>query len=320
VLVLGGSVAAGFAKDARRPLERTLETDPRWNGARVRVLGHGRGGFRQPQQLHLLEYLLEVGYRPEVVIELDGFNEVALGLQNARAGVHPVMPSSSHWAHLANQAPLTGAQIDQLAQGRRAELEARAVLANAERFGLFHSALATLWVDGRLRGCSARFAAADAAYRESLERLQARSFCIGPSFDPADEAVLELCADVWAQTSLDMDALCRRRGIRYLHVLQPTLHDEGSKPLTEDERAIGGEPAVWALGARLGYPKLRARVPQLIAAGVEVLDATRAFEGVSETLYYDVCHFAPAGNRMLGETVAELLLARSAPKLAAAPR
>jgi hypothetical protein len=117
-----------------------------------------------------------------------------------------------------------------------------------------------------------------------------------------------------------MDALCRRRGIRYLHVLQPTLHDEGSKPLTEDERRAGAEPEIWALGARLGYPKLRARARSLAAAGVEVLDATRAFADVRETLYYDVCHFAPAGNLLLGELVAERLLAAPAPEPAEAGR
>ena len=49
--------------------------------------------------------------------------------------------------------------------------------------------------------------------------------------------------------SLAEHHLCEPRGILYLHVLQPTLHDPGSKPITpeEQEKGIGDDllkPAV----------------------------------------------------------------------------
>ena len=41
-----------------------------------------------------LSYLLALGQRVDLVINIDGFNEFALGYQNHRAGLHPILPSA----------------------------------------------------------------------------------------------------------------------------------------------------------------------------------------------------------------------------------
>jgi hypothetical protein len=40
------------------------------------LLNFGSGGFRQPQQLLILTYFFLIGQRLDLVINLDGFNEV----------------------------------------------------------------------------------------------------------------------------------------------------------------------------------------------------------------------------------------------------
>lgn len=314
ILILGGSVAAGFAKDAHRLLEQELSAFPEWGGRKVKVQNAARGGFRQPQLLHLLEYLLAVGYEPDIVIEIDGFNEVALGLQNARAGVHPVMPSVSHWRHLASTETLGSRAIDAIATVRNEQNGAQRLFERADGFGLFHSAIATRIVQTKLEQSYARYAAAASAYEQDRANPNQRSYLIGPPFDRADDNALEISARLWFEGSFQMDAICRAWGIRYVHFLQPTLHDEGSKPTTQTERTKGAEPQEWATGAKLGYPKLRARGAELVARGVEFHDLSRAFADVSEDLYYDVCHFAPVGNRMLAEPVIEVLKQRVPPE------
>jgi hypothetical protein len=197
--------------------------------------------------------------------------------------------------------------MGQIAAIRREQKRSIELFEDTDSLGLFHSAIAARIVQGMLDGCYERYSVADRDYQILLESPTARTYCIGPVFESADESAIELSARVWAQSSLDMHAICRRRGVRYLHVLQPTLHDEGSKPVTDEERAKGAEPADWALGAKLGYPKLRAHAAELAAAGVEFLDASRAFAEVTTSLYYDVCHFAPEGNRKLAELVLEVI-------------
>src|SRR5690606_30828242 len=94
-------------------------------------------------------------------------------------------------------------------------------------------------------------------------------------------------------------AICADRDIPYIHVLQPTLHDAGSKPLTAGEVATGAAVRHWREGTRAGYPLLRAAGEELAARGVHFYDASRIFADVEETLYYDACHFNERGSSLL---------------------
>jgi hypothetical protein len=60
----------------------------------VKVLNFAHAAFKQPQQLTRVAYLFAFGYRPDVVIELDGFNETALAFENGRTLTHPLYPSA----------------------------------------------------------------------------------------------------------------------------------------------------------------------------------------------------------------------------------
>jgi lysophospholipase L1-like esterase len=102
--------------------------------------------------------------------------------------------------------------------------------------------------------------------------------------------------------------MCERRSILYLHLLQPTLHLPGSKPLTETEIAGGDTGTEWIEGVQTGYPILRARGRQLQDAGVPFIDATMLFAEVNEELYYDACHFGVAGHERLADVVVDALL------------
>jgi hypothetical protein len=90
----------------------------------------------------------------------------------------------------------------------------------------------------------------------------------------------------------------------YLHVLQPTLHDQGSKPLTPQEIAGDNAHESWKEACRQGYPLLRAAGERLKAMHVNFLDASMLFKDVQESLYFDACHFRVAGNVMLAELIA----------------
>ena len=46
-----------------------------------------------------------------------------------------------------------------------------------------------------------------------------------------------------------------------------------------------------------------------ILVGIEFLDASRVFQDVEETLYYDPCHFNEEGNLILAEAIAPAFLA-----------
>lgn len=307
VLILGGSVSARFHDFGGPTLIEGLRADPRFAEREIRLLRHGRGSYKQPQQVMVVTYLLSLGYRPDVVINIDGFNEVALALENGLQGVHPLQPSLPRWGHLVTGKRLDPEGVQILWDARRAQLGASALGSWALEHGLLHSAVVGRAVLRRLnamQGASAR------AHARLLGRLGGTSdpALAGPPHARETDAILGTAVEGWVESSRTLHALCAARGAHYLHVLQPTLHDEGSKPLTEREVATSGAAQSWIDGARLGYPLLRAAAGRLRAAGVDFLDASGVFADQRGSLYFDVCHFRPAGHHTLARAIAAALL------------
>jgi hypothetical protein len=104
-----------------------------------------------------------------------------------------------------------------------------------------------------------------------------------------------------------MQALCRARGIHYLHVVQPARSDAGSRPPSHADSALPAD-APWPRTVREGFPLLREAAAALVAEGVNLVDATRLFADVDTDVFRDVCHLTPAGNDLLARRiVAELV-------------
>src|SRR5690606_2810558 len=176
---------------------------------------------------------------PDAVIDLDGFNEVALAQGNVAAGLHVSFPSVSHWAALVNDQPRLGRdEIRNLAQLLQSYETVRDLVRFADRFGLPRSAMLATWCSWRL---DAQTWVQSEAYARFLEgRVDGlRPEVCGPAFArQSAEAPFTAMADLWRHSSETLHDLCRGAGIPYLHVLQPTLLDDGAKPLTGAESGI----------------------------------------------------------------------------------
>src|SRR5438132_3368244 len=95
IAVFGGSVAANLVLPPRggANIARALEERPELSGKHAVVINMAQGAGKQPQQLIELSFLFALGQHIDVVLNLDGFNEFALGLGNVESGMHPVMPA-----------------------------------------------------------------------------------------------------------------------------------------------------------------------------------------------------------------------------------
>jgi hypothetical protein len=182
----------------------------------------------------------------------------------------------------------------------------------AERWHLTSSCLLGSWVRRRMNRLGTRRAAIQADLAalspEALGESDGPDRELrGPDFDPDLDAVRRQCARNWFEGSLDLDAMCRTRGVHYLHVLQPTLLLEGSKPVSDVERSYTIEPYFYP-AVREGYPLLFEHSRELVRRGVSFADATRVFADVEETVFTDSCHLNAEGNRMLGALIADAFL------------
>lgn len=307
VLVLGGSVGEHLGRAVRREDAMTpvLAKLAKVNGREVQLLFWARGSFKQPQQEMLCSYLFALGIVPDAVVEVDGFNEVALGNDNAKRGVHPLLPHWPMWGRLASGRTFGPEALHEL--GTMSAMRTRiAELQDDDSACASSAVLGTLW-RRRAEAMHARFVAAQERFVAALGRGDAGSTddpARGPTF--TGDALAE-CVRGWEASSRSMQALCASRGVAYLHVLQPTMHDAGSKPLTDDEKARGKADASWIEGAKLGYPMLRDAGARLAASGVAFADLSRLFEDERETAYVDCCHFRGPSMQRFAKRIAEEL-------------
>jgi hypothetical protein len=307
VVVLGGSVAAAFANMGSGRLTALLESDPRLEGKKVQFLCFARGGYKEPQPVNWLIWLSSLGIEPDAVIVIHGFNEVALGFDNAESGLHPIEPPVMQWSVLLDAGLGDPIALQTLLDVRETQKELAALARTSAALGLHHSHLVARVVLAQMARLRGRAIDGLMRYHGQI-RTTRMADLHGPWFDRDPERCIEAAVRNWTEASRSVAAICRARGIPCLRVLQPTLHDPDSKRLTEVELARGKSPLTYVRGVELGYPLLRTALRELASEDPGVLDASRLFAEVADTLYYDGCHFNELGNELLANAIAPALL------------
>jgi hypothetical protein len=306
VLVMGGSVAADFGNWCTYVLRPGLEARPWMRGRPVEIQNWSCAGHKQPQHATGLVWLLSQGYRPDVVVLLDGFNELAIGGQNAADGAYPGYPSWFEMRHVSGDASGTGA-LHFAADFEIERREANAVHQRALRWGAYRSAILGELCLSAVRRHRVEAQRITGEHKDSLlARGNVPDALRGPLWTGTEAQAEDELVATWERCARAMHALCQVHGIEFVHLLQPSAYDPGSKALTvEEQKALDEGP--WHQRIRSGYPKLRAASERLRAAGVNSVDLTGMFAEQPETVYRDGCHLVDLGNRLLNErALAEL--------------
>jgi hypothetical protein len=303
VAITGGSVACYFAINGTEALEAELAQDPHFAGKRFEFVNLALGGYKQPQQLMTLSYLLSLGAEFDLVLNIDGFNEVGLyELENAGQNIFPAFPRSWH-ARVEVADPLMGrlmGKVEYLSEERLAK--ARAFSGFPWRYSVVSNVVWML-LDRR---ADWEIYSLKEGFWKSRPRLQ-RYVATGPPSEFGSTGELyEHLASIWENSSLQMDRLCRANGIRYVHVLQPNQYVAGSKPMGESEREIAVlKDHPYRHAAETGYPILIRRGEELRRRGVRYLDLTRAFADHPGPIYIDgCCHYNKEGYEILARAIA----------------
>lgn len=293
--IVGGSVALQFGLYAREELVRALQRSPTLRDRRIELVNLANGGYKQPQQLFALQMVLALGGEFDCVLNIDGFNEVALVNENVPHGVPAWYPRS--WARLLEDQP---APEQQLRIGKLAVLgEQRLVVADlGDTFGW--SPLAQfLWLQS-----DRSVAKEQQALRAEIERAAARptSAVLGPGTEGRDlVAARQHMVEVWERCSRLLRAACEANGVRYLHFLQPNQYLPDSKPIGAEEARVAFDPDhPWRGAVVDGYPELLRRGAAMREEGFPFVDLTGVFREHPEPLYVDTCcHVGPRGNALL---------------------
>ncbi len=301
--ITGGSVSQQFAQrggaEALRPLLAAL---PRFEGRTPRFVLLGGGGVKQPQQLMGLQWVLVQGMRMDVLINIDGFNEVALHeVENERAEVAPIYPRS--WRMRVSRLDMADVVGERAyLKGRRRQL-AQDLLSSPVRVSHLRQ---LVWI------------AQDRSTRYSIRSLDevlatfesegVHDFLSqGPrQLNSTAESRRSLMVNLWRESSLQIERACRASGVEYYHFLQPNQYVEGSKPLSEEEQRVAiTEDLSYGTFVPAAYPLLQEAGDALTSEGVRFHDLTRVFADRHESIYVDdCCHVNRLGNQVLAEAIA----------------
>ena len=299
VAVFGGSFANGVYLE----LERLVAEHAKSLGRTPVVLNFASGGYKQPQQLNILSYLLASGAEFDVAINLDGLNDIALPIgENIPRSVHPFFPRAWDGRTAQSIDPETIRRIGNVEglRERRAAWAGRFLDAHlnwSPTFSLIWLSVDKLMAE-RLHIARERVAESRKAVSDYIST--------GPRYEFSTKE--QLYRDVvrfWANASRQMDALCRDAGITYFHVLQPNQYVEGAKPMSAAEvrRAITPNHP-YAEAVRVGYPMLSQAGAELARSGLRFIDLTRIYAAVEEPLYVDdCCHTNAEGYRRVAQRI-----------------
>lgn len=297
--VFGGSFANGAYPAVK---SRFLAGGP-FRGRHFEFINFSSAGYKEPQQLMVLNYLLALGAEFDVVINIDGFNDVALPLtDNLPAHVNPFYPRG--WDHRTADT-ISQADIRLIGYIEYLKEQERGWARSFLDHHLYLSPTLCLVWQARDRAMAQAIHAASQAILTGGDGSSSYTMH-GPAYHfLGKQALFRDLAAVWANSSEQMHALCSAKGIRYFHFLQPNQYVPNSKPMSARERMTATpKGSLWADPVVEGYPLLLKEGETLKGDGVNFVDLTGIFAGVTEPMYLDdCCHLNRNGYRMVADRI-----------------
>ncbi|HLO51110.1 MAG TPA: hypothetical protein VK211_22035 [Kamptonema sp.] len=314
--IFGGSVASNFSifEIQNKIVAKHLKQLPELKNKEVIILSFATGGYKQPQQLLILNYFLMLGQEMDMVINIDGFNEVALASLNNREKIDISMPSVQHLqplTSLANNSLSTKALI--------------AVLRIQENKDRINEAVETL------KGCKLALCNAFTSlyiqrlvndYRQDLikfdkERKKQGKKSVGSViYVNGEDAVLkdpvafEKMANNWAKSSIFMNKVLSSSNVLYFHFFQPNQYFTTPRVFSEAEKKVAfNKDTPYAKAVRIGYPILFTKFRNLQKNNVRIFDAVNIFDKTKESVYIDsCCHYNKRGEEIFANYVGSSIL------------
>ena len=284
--IVGGDVAERFFESGLPAVAETLRNSEAFAGKEVVLVNLACSGFKQPQQLNAVNYMLAMGAEFDMIVNLDGFNEVALhDVENSTKNVSPFYPRN--WYLLNSDVP--DPRLRQLI-GHQEYLESELVqLARTmSKAPLRYSATWNALWHCRYQNLRREHDAVRNGIRnyKTGAKQETPYWLAGPPIPGAPELNNQFNLAIWAESSWQLHLLCRENKIKYFHFLQPSQFVFGAKPMGTEERAVAlSKTNPYTKSGARGYQSLVSAGPEFKRLGIRFTDLTRVFADVSQQVY-----------------------------------
>jgi hypothetical protein len=279
VLVLGGSVASHLSK--RDNIKHNIKTgtlakrlNSYFNTDRFVVYNAAFGGGKQPQQYFKFIYLDLIGFKPDIVINLDGFNEIVLpNAENIHYDNPAIYPRSYSFSQYSTTSE-------------------RGCIEKSNKLIQEHSISPLIelfdWIT--IGECDKNF---NKIYK-GMKPWWAKNFKKRTLDENVDESI-----KIWKESSNKLGELLRLKKIPYVHAVQANQYFPNSKSFSSYEKT---------LLTNNGYGRyIKEHYYKLNDNGItcdNFIDQRYLFKSISDTVYYDkCCHFNQHGMEIISDDI-----------------
>ena len=231
ILVLGGSVAthlslntSGDETEYKNKIinnidifEKTINSY--FNTDKFVVMNAAIGGGKQPQQLFKLYYLDLINFKFDIIINLDGFNELALSLsENYEINDHLIYPRN--FSRLVSTFNSSFDCVGDINLRTKRFL----IFPVLELYDLYKIRKCHFSLEGANKNTGTRFSNMTNFKKKDLDKS------------------LDHTKNIWEKSSEKIDNFSKLNDILYIHVIQPSHYLKDSKDLTENELQLLSYP------------------------------------------------------------------------------
>ena len=306
--IFGGSVGVWFCQIGAHRLVEDLRQSDLFRGKELVPLCFSHEGYKQPQQLLVLAYFLSIGQQFDLVVNIDGLNDVALGSLNDRRGLDISMPSAQHIEPLINlvdQATLTPDKLQSLAAIERDKARLNSL---SERMQQTRLATVNVVLERIYRRTSNDYYAEMGRFANLPSNPRGNSL-VQPtaSVRNREGTLFEDIARNWVASSRLMNQMLAERAVPYFHFLQPNQY-YGTRVFSPEEAKVAlNDASPFKASTEQGYPALERESAAL--SGIRFFSAVHAFDDERAPVYMDnCCHYTVVGNNRLADFMAARIL------------
>jgi hypothetical protein len=317
--VFGGSVASDYAifQVQNKILHKYLKQSPGLQDKEFVILSFATGGYKQPQQLLILNYFLALGQELDMVINIDGFNEVALSNLNNKNQLDLAMPSVQHIQPLSSIAnnSLSPKAMKAILRIQDNKARINRSLETLEQCNLaVCNAFTSVYVQNLVNNYKKN---AIEFEKEGVKKQKNDSGSViyvnRNNSILSDPVAFEKMAQNWAKSSIFMNKVLSASNVPYFHILQPNQYYQTKRVFSTAEKQIAfNQDTPYAKSVELGYPALFKKFPNLEKNNIDILNAVKIFDKTKEAVYVDsCCHYNQAGevvfSNYVGSSILEVL-------------
>ncbi|HEY9301465.1 MAG TPA: hypothetical protein VIQ31_34895 [Phormidium sp.] len=312
--VFGGSVASDYAifQVQNQILPKYLKQLPGLKDKEFVILSFATGGYKQPQQLLILNYFLALGQELDMVVNIDGFNEVALSNLNNKNQVDLAMPSIQHIGPLANFA---NNSLSTKAMQATLRIQENKTRINQGLSSLQHCSLAACdaLISVYVQNLVNNYKTDVINFEQERTKQQKNDSVIYINTNKSvlqDSLAFEKMAGNWAKSSIFMHKVLSASNVPYFHILQPNQYYQTKRVFGEAEKQIAfNKETPYAKSVQIGYPALFKKFPNLEKNNINILNAVNVFDKNKEAVYVDsCCHYNKAGEVIFSNYVGRSIL------------